>query len=90
MRNVFGLLMKSTSTTSSPSAPRAPLPFLGLACAVGVSTIYYNQPLLLEMGRTYRGDGWATWVCGGGDAGGVCAGDAAVCAAGRCGGAARR
>jgi predicted MFS family arabinose efflux permease len=29
------------------------LPFLGLACAVGVSTIYYNQPLLLEMSRTY-------------------------------------
>ena len=40
-------------TTSSSSAPRAPLPFLGLACAVGVSTIYYNQPLLLEMSRTY-------------------------------------
>jgi predicted MFS family arabinose efflux permease len=40
-------------TTSSQSAPRAPLPFLGLACAVGVSTMYYNQPLLLEMGHTY-------------------------------------
>ncbi len=37
----------------SKSAPRAPLPFLGLACAVGVSTMYYNQPLLLEMGHTY-------------------------------------
>jgi predicted MFS family arabinose efflux permease len=41
-------------TSGSPaSTPRAPLPFLGLACAVGVSTIYYNQPLLLEMGQTY-------------------------------------
>jgi predicted MFS family arabinose efflux permease len=40
-------------TTSSKSGPRAPLPFLGLACAVGVSTMYYNQPLLLEMGHTY-------------------------------------
>jgi predicted MFS family arabinose efflux permease len=40
-------------TTSSKSRPRAPLPFLGLACAVGVSTIYYNQPLLLEMAHTY-------------------------------------
>ena len=40
-------------TTSSKSGPRAPLPFLGLACAVGVSTIYYNQPLLLEMSHTY-------------------------------------
>ncbi len=40
-------------TTRSQDAPRAPLPFLGLACAVGVSTIYYNQPLLLEMSRSY-------------------------------------
>jgi predicted MFS family arabinose efflux permease len=40
-------------TTSSKPGTRAPLPFLGLACAVGVSTIYYNQPLLLEMGHSY-------------------------------------
>jgi predicted MFS family arabinose efflux permease len=40
-------------TTSTKTIPRAPLPFLGLACAVGVSTMYYNQPLLMEMGRTY-------------------------------------
>ncbi|HEY4381033.1 MAG TPA: MFS transporter [Acidobacteriaceae bacterium] len=33
--------------------PRAPLNFLGLACAIGVSTIYFNQPLLVDMGRTY-------------------------------------
>jgi predicted MFS family arabinose efflux permease len=38
---------------TNASSPRAPLPFLGLACAVGVSTIYYNQPLLLEMSHTY-------------------------------------
>src|SRR6185437_1865383 len=38
---------------TSSAASRAPLPFLGLACAVGVSTMYYNQPLLLEMGHTY-------------------------------------
>ncbi|MDQ2834625.1 MAG: MFS transporter [Acidobacteriota bacterium] len=37
----------------SASPPRAPLAFLGLACAVGVSTMYYNQPLLLEMAHTY-------------------------------------
>jgi predicted MFS family arabinose efflux permease len=30
------------------------LPFLGLACAVGVSGIYYNQPLLLEMSHTFH------------------------------------
>src|SRR5262252_5324016 len=42
-----------TKTESKPEHPRAPLPFLGLACAVGVSTMYYNQPLLGEMGRTY-------------------------------------
>jgi predicted MFS family arabinose efflux permease len=35
-------------------AKHTPLPFLGLACAVGVSTIYYNQPLLLEMGASYH------------------------------------
>jgi predicted MFS family arabinose efflux permease len=28
------------------------LPFLGIACAVGVGSIYYNQPLLLVMGRS--------------------------------------
>src|ERR1700674_4309313 len=40
-------------TTSTKTVMRAPLGFLGLACAVGVSTMYYNQPLLLEMGHTY-------------------------------------
>src|ERR1700730_14487203 len=40
-------------TTTTKSTPNAPLAFLGLACAVGVSTMYYNQPLLLEMGTTY-------------------------------------
>jgi predicted MFS family arabinose efflux permease len=40
-------------TTTSKSAPSAPLSFLGLACAIGVSSLYYNQPLLLEMGSTY-------------------------------------
>ena len=28
--------------------------FLGIACAIGVSTIYFNQPLLVEMGKTYH------------------------------------
>lgn len=40
-------------TKNSSAGSRTPLPFLGLACAVGVSTMYYNQPLLLEMGHTY-------------------------------------
>jgi predicted MFS family arabinose efflux permease len=40
--------------TAGPAhAPKAPLPFLGLACAVGVSSIYFNQPLLLEMAHTF-------------------------------------
>ena len=30
------------------------MPFLGFACAVGVSSIYFNQPLLLEMARTFH------------------------------------
>ena len=38
---------------TKPGAPRAPLHFLGLACAIGVSTIYFNQPLLVEMGKSY-------------------------------------
>jgi predicted MFS family arabinose efflux permease len=38
----------------SQPVPKAPLPFLGLACAVGVSGIYYNQPLLLEMSQTFH------------------------------------
>ena len=41
------------TSTSGNRVPRAPLPFLGLACAVGVSSLYYNQPLLLEMAHSY-------------------------------------
>jgi predicted MFS family arabinose efflux permease len=37
-------------------AGRWALPFLGLACAVGVASIYYNQPLLLVMGKTFGRD----------------------------------
>lgn len=37
-----------------PAGERAPLPFLGLACAVGVSSIYFNQPLLGAMARTFH------------------------------------
>jgi predicted MFS family arabinose efflux permease len=47
------------SATPNRPNPPAPLPLLGLACAVGVSSIYYNQPLLLEMGHTF-GRGAAT------------------------------
>src|ERR1700728_1353999 len=28
-------------------------PFLGVACAVGVASIYFNQPLLLVMGKDF-------------------------------------
>ncbi len=42
-----------TSPEEKISTSRAPLPFLGLACAVGVSSIYYNQPLLTEMSHTF-------------------------------------
>jgi predicted MFS family arabinose efflux permease len=47
----------------SPEAPaelhprhRSLLPFLGLACGVGVSNIYYNQPLLLEIAHSLHAD----------------------------------
>jgi predicted MFS family arabinose efflux permease len=49
--------------TISPEAPvdlhprhRSLLPFLGLACGVGVSNIYYNQPLLLQMAHSLHAD----------------------------------
>ena len=29
------------------------MPFLGIACAVGVGSIYYNQPLLMVMGESF-------------------------------------
>ena len=46
--------MKAASTHKSKNAaPRAPLHFLGLACAIGVSTIYFNQPLLPDMARSF-------------------------------------
>lgn len=41
------------SQGSKSSTAHAPLQLLGLACAIGVSTIYFNQPLLVEMGKTY-------------------------------------
>lgn len=51
------------SSALTRSTPRSPLPFLGLACAVGVSSIYYNQPLLTEMARTYSvGEGRVGFV----------------------------
>jgi predicted MFS family arabinose efflux permease len=44
-------------------AGRWALPFLGVACAVGVGSIYYNQPLLLVMGGTFgRGARSMEWV----------------------------
>ena len=42
-----------SNLAEASASRRAPLPLLGLACAVGVSSIYYNQPLLSEMGRTF-------------------------------------
>ena len=50
----------SIATLSKPPVARAPLAFLGLACAVGVSTIYLNQPLLLEMAQSYGADAGRT------------------------------
>lgn len=44
------------SVPTSAASRKSLLPFLGLACGVGVSTMYYNQPLLLEMGRTFHLD----------------------------------
>ena len=48
---------------SSPVDQRWLLPFLGFACAVGVGSIYYNQPLLLVMGKSlHAGAQQMMWV----------------------------
>lgn len=39
--------------SSTPRKQRAPLPFLGLCCGLGVSTIYLSQPLLPAIGRSF-------------------------------------
>jgi len=44
------------STQAKPAGGRWALPFLGVACAVGVASIYFNQPLLLVMGRDFGVD----------------------------------
>ena len=49
--------MGTASVDSSPAANHAHrglLPFLALACGTSVATIYYNQPLLLEISRTFH------------------------------------
>ncbi|MDE1154510.1 MAG: MFS transporter [Acidobacteriaceae bacterium] len=43
-----------TDQADSTKGGRGVLPFLGLACAVGVGSIYYNQPLLLVMGKSFH------------------------------------
>lgn len=43
-------------STNSAMQGRWALPFLGVACAVAVGSIYYNQPLLLVMGTTFHRD----------------------------------
>jgi predicted MFS family arabinose efflux permease len=40
-----------------PSEPQSRawlMPFLGFACCIGVSSIYFNQPLLIEMAKTFH------------------------------------
>ena len=48
---------------SNSATAHAPLRYLGLACAIGVSTIYFNQPLLPDIARSYAAtDAQAGWV----------------------------
>jgi predicted MFS family arabinose efflux permease len=42
------------ATPPHPAHRRRLLPFLAVAGAVSVSTIYYNQPLLLDIGRSFH------------------------------------
>ena len=43
-----------TRSVSTPTLGRWALPFLGVACGVGVASIYYNQPLLMVMGVSFH------------------------------------
>src|ERR1700740_516486 len=48
---------KIASTASKGAlGGRCALPFLGVACAVGVASLYYNQPLLSVIGRSLGAD----------------------------------
>jgi predicted MFS family arabinose efflux permease len=44
--------------TKAALSGRWALPFLGVACAVGVGSLYYNQPLLSVIGRSFGADAW--------------------------------
>ena len=46
--------MKVSDLPVSDRARRGLLPFLGMASGASVATIYYNQPLLLEITRTFH------------------------------------
>jgi predicted MFS family arabinose efflux permease len=45
--------MTSAANSRTALKGRWALPFLGIACAVGVGSIYYNQPLLMVMGQSF-------------------------------------
>ncbi len=47
-------MTESKKKPAAKDAGRNVLPFLGLCCGIGVSTIYYNQPLLLEMAASFH------------------------------------
>jgi predicted MFS family arabinose efflux permease len=49
-------LLSMARKLQSAMAGKWALPFLGVACAVSVGSIYYNQPLLLVMGQTFHRD----------------------------------
>lgn len=46
--------MSATEVSAPPHPRRGLLPFLGMASGASVATIYYNQPLLLEITRTFH------------------------------------
>ena len=45
--------LRYPETLKHTNSGRHLLPFLGLACGASVATIYYNQPLLLEISRSF-------------------------------------
>jgi predicted MFS family arabinose efflux permease len=45
---------RSASASNEIHKHRGLLPFLGMACGASVATIYYNQPLLLQISQTFH------------------------------------
>jgi predicted MFS family arabinose efflux permease len=54
-QNLGNNITQPPSTSAAAPSQRL-IPLLGLACGITVSALYFNQPLLIEMGRSLHAD----------------------------------